>query len=414
MLDLAEEVLELRAWREELEARAAAAQRQSAQDRSVTVGGRIMADWSAYTQDLASQGQIGNQANGFEFRRARIFLKGAVSEVVDYKLQFDFADTQSTAAGDTLHAVTFKDVYFTVKELPILGHLRVGHLSEPFGLEELTSSKYITFMERALPSACSPERTVGVMAFDHNDRETATWALGAFLTEVSDQPPILRDDRGAGAISGRLTFLPWVDEAAGSGLWHTGVAYSFRTVADRTVRFSTGPEAHLGDSVVDTGEITDVAGCHQFGLETALILGPFSIQSEYVQAVAVRDGFADPQFRGAYVYASWFLTGESRQYDRADGSFCRIQPTEDFFRVSTSGGSVCTGSGAWEIAYRFSWIDLDDADITGGMAGGHTVGLNWYLNANTRLMFNYVHNTAHAGGTTGHMDVFQTRAQVDF
>ena len=56
---------------------------------------------------------------------------------------------------------------------------------------------------------------------------------------------------------------------------------------------------------------------------------------------------------------------------------------------------VQTGRGAWEVAYRFSYIDmLDDLTVKGaGLATDHTFGVNWYLNPYTRLMLNYVHSS---------------------
>ncbi len=63
--------------------------------------------------------------------------------------QYDFA------GGDA----DFKDVYVGLKKLPGVGTLKVGHFKEAFGLEELTSSKYITFIERSLPTeAFAPSR----------------------------------------------------------------------------------------------------------------------------------------------------------------------------------------------------------------------------------------------------------------
>ena len=59
-----------------------------------------------------------------------------------------------------------------------------------------------------------------------------------------------------------------------------------------------------------------------------------------------------------YAYVSYFLTGENRPYDRKLGVFDRVRPYEDFFRVRTDDGSIETGWGAWELAYRFSYIDI--------------------------------------------------------
>jgi len=170
---LADEVAELKAWKAEMLKKEAAANKKAAGKPSVKAGGRIQWDLANYDQDAVSLAHpYGNLLNGSEFRRARIFLRGDAFHVVDYKLQFDFADSNAV----------FKDVYITVNELPILQHVRFGHFKEPFGLEQLGSARYITFMERSLSDegAIVPARNTGVMAFGHSESENLTWAIGGF------------------------------------------------------------------------------------------------------------------------------------------------------------------------------------------------------------------------------------------
>lgn len=76
----------------------------------------------------------------------------------------------------------------------------------------------------------------------------------------------------------------------------------------------------------------------------------------------------------------------------------------------------------WELAYRFSYIDMLDGLTTkgAGIATDHTLGLNWYLNPYTRVMFNYVHtmDTYNVSTTSritgGNMDIFEMRLAMDF
>jgi phosphate-selective porin OprO/OprP len=122
------------------------------------------------------------------------------------------------------------------------------------------------------------------------------------------------------------------------------------------------------------------------------------------------------------VFVSYFLTGENRPYNRKLGVFDRVRPYENFFRVRTCDGETQTGRGAWELAYRFSYIDfMDDLTIKGaGIATDHTFGVNWYLNPYTRLMFNYVHSTdtynkaANNRITGGDLDIVEARCAIDF
>lgn len=102
------------------------------------VGGRVMVDTAIYDKDKTSLGSAA------EIRRARLFAKGTVYNDWFYKAQIDFASD---------------DVKITI-----------GNQKEPFSLEELTSSKYITFMERGLPNAFSPGRDIGISASTHGEK----------------------------------------------------------------------------------------------------------------------------------------------------------------------------------------------------------------------------------------------------
>jgi len=425
--DLAGRVAELESALGKIKAKEAAAKKKAAGKPSVKVGGRIFADWYAYDQDAASIGQITNQENGFRFDTVRIFVKGSAFHVVDYKVQFDFAGTQkaitsvdpgppASGSSGSLQAPTFKDVYITVKELPLLGHVKVGHFKEPFSLEQLTSSRYITFMERSLADVFVPGRNVGVMAYDTLADDNITWGIGAFISECGDEPPIFKNDSNATAITMRSTWTPWYDEASGGrGLIHLGASYSYRNIADESVSYGTKPEAGLGDNLLSVGPIDFVPVTDLLGLEAAMVYGPFRIQSEYMQAYVTRSGLANPQFDGAYVQVSYFLTGEHRKYKRSNGTFSdRVIPFENFFRVRDCDGCVRTGKGAWELAYRCSYLDLNGGGFNGGDATNHTLGINWYLNPYTRLMFNWINSDLREGGTTGNMNIAATRFQIDF
>jgi len=77
--------------------------------------------------------------------------------------------------------------------------------------------------------------------------------------------------------------------------------------------------------------------------------------------------------------------------------------------------------GAWELATRFSYLDLTDAGIRGGEMWDVTAGINWYAAPNVRVMLNYVHSHVKnrqlvAGGSdiSGSGDILQSRFQLDF
>lgn len=355
---------------------------------SFKFGGRIMNDWAFMSEDDSLKAAIGQlQDATTEFRRARLYISGAVYEKVIFKAQYDFA------GGDA----DFKDVYLGLKNLPGVGTLKVGHFKEAFGLEELTSSKYITFMERSLPVIFAPSRNTGIGVNNTALNKRLTWAAGLFLDTggYGDED----DAENSAAATARITGLPWYQGK--DRLLHLGLSYSNRDAKDDAVEYDQSPEAHLAPDFVDTGSIAADSE-NRFGIEVALVYGAFSLQGEYMGAnVETPDG-SDPSFSGYYASASYFLTGEHRAYKNSSGTFDRVKPKTNFGKG---------GTGAWEVALRFSGLDLNDDPIQGGELEDITFGLNWYLNPNVRTMFNYVLADL---DTVGDAEIVQLRFQIDF
>ena len=362
---------------------------------SFKLGGRIMNDWAFMSEDDSLKATIGQlQDATTEFRRARLYISGAVYEKVIFKAQYDFAGGSSDDHGGHTH---FKDVYLGLKKLPGVGTLKVGHFKEAFGLEELTSSKYITFMERSLPVIFAPSRNTGIGVNNTALNKRLTWAAGLFLdTEKWGDED---DAENSAAATARITGLPWYQGK--DRLLHLGLSYTNRDATDDAVRFRQRPEAHLAPYFVDTGSIVADSE-NRFGIEVALVHGPFSLQAEYMGAnVETPDG-SDPSFSGYYASASYFLTGEHRAYKNSSGTFDRVKPKTNFGKG---------GTGAWEVALRYSGLDLNDDPIQGGELEDITFGLNWYLNPNVRTMFNYVLADL---DTVGDAEIVQLRFQIDF
>ena len=368
----------------------------------VEVGGRVMNDWMWISEDDNVRSAIGDQEDGIEFRRIWLFVEGDVAENVGYKVQLNFA------GGGT----DLQDVYLKLDGLP-LGTWKIGHVKEPFSLVEFTSSKYITFMERSLPDIFAPAWNTGIMVSNTALEDSMTWA--ASLTRETDSNGELIDDGGYNA-TGRITFNPGY-ENDGAEVVHLGAAYSRKNPPDSNgatagddFRFRARPEAHQTDRFVNTG-FFGADSIDLIGLEAAWVAGPFSLQGEYVMAnVEGNSGQPDPEFDGWYAQASYWLTGEHRNYKRSSGNFGRVRPHNNF---GENGGM-----GAWEVAARISNVDLNDSGITGGELDDCTLGLNWHLNPHTRIMWNYVRADAEdvggTAGTDGDADIFMMRFQIDF
>jgi phosphate-selective porin OprO/OprP len=201
-----------------------------------------------------------------------------------------------------------------------------------------------------------------------------------------------------------------------SNVLHLGLAYSTEDrdattdgrgiVSNPTARFRAKPEAGLTSTrLVDTGNLAFPGTIKRLGVEGAWIHGPLLVQGEYLTVSAEPQGKPGFEGNGYYLQGSWVLTGESRPYSK--GSIGNVRPIGEY--------------GAFEVALRYSHVDLDDGPVLGGEQDDWTIGANWYLGQHFKLQANYVRasSTRHYGAPIdGDADVdpsvFEMRAQIMF
>lgn len=361
------------------------------------VGGRIHADAVFIDSDNIDRG------NATNFRRARLEVDGTLWKVWQTKIQYDF--TGSGRDG-------IRDMYIRYAGWDN-AHATVGHFKVPFSLEELTSSNNITFMERSLanaPVSTLLSRQVGVGASTQfNDMFTLHGMLYSTNGPASPSDETINEGWGIG---GRGTFAPIND---GTRLVHLGVAGTYMDANEDGVsnlRLRQRPEIGFGTRIVDTGAlgggINGVKDVTMIGGEAAFMYGPASLQGEYIVTNVNRgSGLSSPTFDGFYVQGSYILTGESRRYSFGSGSFGNPRPNAVVGRG---------GWGAWELALRYSNLNLNDSGILGGKVDNITAGINWYPTGNLRFMANYVNVLKVNDGPFANDEpsAFMLRAQVAF
>lgn len=305
-------------------------------------------------------------ANGIEVRRGRLGFKPSWG---DWSAQFD---------------IDFTGVEAEIKDMWIaFGGLKntlitLGNHKGQYSVEEVTSSRYITFIERGLPNAFAPDRRLGlsVAKWGKNWRAFA----GVFGEEAANA-----DETGANEALNynlRLNFLPILKDNA---FIHVGGAFghSRPNASDEgTVRFRARPETHVADNrFLTTGKIKNVQSWDQYGLELAAAFGPVLVQGEYLSTTVKRlEGKPNATFSGYYAFASWMVTGEKRPYSIEEGEPAgRIYPKKK-------------GMGAFELAARISNLNLNDteAGIMGGEGNNITLAANWYAYPNLKFAANYV------------------------
>jgi len=308
-----------------------------------------------------------------DFRTLEFSMSGWFGTYLEYKISIDFANVRQ-----------IKDNWARFPTVPVLRHFRIGNMKEPFSLEELTSSRFRTFHETALPTyAFAPGRDIGLLSGGTAKNGRVTWVAGLFLntgslSTVGDTKGEISDAAGWN-LTARVTGLPWyMDE--GRRLLHLGLGYSRQFRNDETAAAKSYPESRLtDDKLVDAGDFS-TDGNDLVGMEAALVHGPLSLQGEFMLKTV--NGSGNPVLWGFYGFGSWFLTGEHREYDTSSALFRAVKPKR--------GPPWKKGLGAWELALRLSYIDLNDGDLSGGKEHNLTAGLNWYLTEHYRFMFNYI------------------------
>ena len=339
-----------------LESRVAALENDTAK---IKVGGQLQLDAGRWFDDTASAGL----EDGINIRRARLGVSGDIGDGWGYKLEIDAADSITTQDAIISKRTQIGDI--TVEAL-------AGHHKAGTSIDENTSSENITFMERAMSSNISGanfgSRRLGgslVLNLPHTYIHT-----GIFGRELS----------------GSTNQMSWNTRAMVTGLEdRIGLGGSYAQLLERensathTLRYRDRPETRVdGDHLIDTGNITAESVNH-YGVSGFLTYGSLHGHGEYFIENITINSTTDRSLNGYYGQAGYILTGEQRTWNPQRATWNSINPSNDI--------------GAIEVAYRYSYQDLNDVTIAGGIETNHTGALNWYPRKNVKLGLNVIRGT---------------------
>ncbi len=295
-------------------------------------------------------------------------------------------------------AFTVTQAYIEVAGVRYLGDFQFGQFTPPVGLQMITSSWDIGFMEPAAAlQALAPGSQPGAQFHDTFLERRGTWTLGAYAG-VGTGGEYGSSSKSFGNLMGRLSWLAMEDTnnaiPAANRYLHLGLSGNLQASANGSVRYRSRPESYIAPYVIDTGTI-DASSARGGGLELLWVNGPVSAQAELINSQVSSDTAGSLRFFGGYAQASWFLTGESRPYNRSDGAPGRIIPLRNF------GFGPDAGWGALEAAARLSYTDLSDGAVRGGRLTMFMGSLNWTLRPQLKCMFElgagHVSDTANDG-----------------
>lgn len=424
----------------------------------IRLSGFFQLDDGLFSQNAFSKDRIGDAYDGVSFRRTRLQAIGKLTEFTNYSIEMDFAQ-----AGRP----SFMDVWGEQTEVPFFGSIRVGQFRQPGTMDSWTSIRHLEFLERGAPfNATDPFRRVGIMAYAMSDDERTQWAYSVYATGLTfaSAPGVTTystigdnrygaqiGDNGGVSFSSRASHLLYYDEPSeGRYLLHVGGGYGYSSIGGegktgpfaKTYRSAIFPEFFVGDLtgvgltgsgtplVLDTGRYL-ANSFNLWHLELAGNAGPAHFQSE-VMFETVNQLNGPVVFQpAAYAQCGYMLTGESIGYLKQAGVLdYNVVPFTPFFGTGRRGQMV--GWGAWELAARWSWVDLSGRNIrpsnilpgppdalppspNAGVLNETTVGLNWWWNRFTRVQFNWIHSMPnYIGYGFAPFDIYGTRFQIEF
>lgn len=391
-------------------------------DFRIHVGGRTQFDviWATTTDRVQfGKGGIGDFTDGVNFRRGRLEMDGWMYEIFDFFCEYDFFQTVNDdpllVADPNISVINSPcptDLWGGINHIPWIGTFRFGNMKPPILLEHLTSSRWLDFMERSSTFDTYFNRNngfqPGIQILNWTENERMTWQLGLFKNNNT----IMGWNPGSGEmqVNGRLTGLPWY-ENEGRCMIHLGLGVQYnqpdnsRAILRDRWLLRNGPP-----TTQNTVALAIINGHHEFMAvpEFFMNLGPLSFQAEYlynhlddissfttqpqgvVNVIGPRKTYSS---QTAYCEVMYFLTGEHRPYARtglhgSGAAPTRVVPKSNFFWVPGQCNNPFS-LGAWQVGARYSYADLSNNGIYGGQINEVTLGLNWFLNGNMKVQWNY-------------------------
>lgn len=369
----------------------------AAQDATIEIGGRLMLDYT-----VAEVNTPDVSVNDSEIRRARLFAKGKFGDAVKYKFEVNHA------TGDDLELT---DGYLQFQPKGSNWHVKVGQYKTHNSLEELTSSRFITTIERgAHTDAFELNRRLGVSVGTSGDRYT--FNAGLFGESINGAA----FEENGNAASARFTYLPLKTE---DSLVHVGASWRYRNGADSPnsavndgLRYRQRPYSHVFGSgntngVLSSGRIINTGrfakSDNLFAGELMAIHKNFWAAAEYSVLSANGKGTnADASFGGGYIEAGYIIGGK-RTYKSSGGTFNRMKVDKPLGKG---------GWGALSLVARYDTLDLQDATYTGKL-DTLVLGMDWLPTKQTRLRLNYFDSKAENGSARS-ANGFVARLGFDF
>ena len=333
-----------------------------------------------------------------DYRRIRVYHKGSFNyEKLFYELEYSF--TGANQYKDVL--VGYKD---TLRSFDLDYRVKIGNIKIPFSLETYSSSKNITFMERALTDAFADNRKLGgELLLSHKIYNSKINLFTSIFTNSIDEH--IDNEVAKPGYSFRGTYAYKFTKRH---LFSIGGAYMNRDMKGEDVKINQSAESDFIHQKYLSVTVKEVQTSAKSNIEAIYMYEKYSLAAEYTQmklnAYNKLDYLNDYSFDAYYVEGSYFIKGRGKRYDMYQSRYKKIKPK--------IGGAV-------ELALRYSYINLNDTSNEkkeeGGTQTDYNFGINWYVNRELRLFVNYI--ISEPKGTeeyNGRLQIVQARALFAF
>ena len=324
----------------------------------------------------------------FGLRTARPIIEGSLG-LVGFRFTPEFAG-DSTSIVDAYADLRFDPAYT----------LRIGKFTSPVGLERLQSSSALSDVERALPSELAPNRDIGVQLQGEVADGRFGYAIGVFNGTVDGRDAVTSNPDDEFEYAGRVFFEPFKSGAGAlSGLgFGLGASIGDKRGSGSNFlpRYRTPGQAQFFgylSTVVADGENSRVSPQGYFYRNGFGLLAEYIVSRQAVTVAGISDEIENKAWQAT---ASYVLTGEDAGYRGV------VKPSSPFNPVEG-------GWGAFEVVGRYGVLEVDDdafplfADpsLSASKATAWTLGLNWYLSSNLKLVVNYLDTSFEGGAAAG-------------
>ena len=388
---------------------------------SISLTGRIHLDYRYNNLDIYdtdfNDRDSASTADAFALRRTRLGVKGKFANDFKYEIVGNLPGTATV------------DVAFVDYARFPGAQLRAGKFKQPFGLEQLTSSNNIDFMERSYVDQLAPAKKIGAMIFGE-PKPGFTYALSTY--SMNDTELDSKNDKANYAGRATLNFAQFAGNK--DMVMHVGLSgfdneYNLATTTTSSNVGSSSQRATMlgfrtpGQGLSNIfraqigGEITgnptnasNISGqningnstaqvkSHALGLEGILAYNNFKLQGEYADA-RYKGNFNDRDMLNldAQVYYAevlWLATGEKYSDAYKAGTFSSIKPKKDFDLDNNTWG-------AWEFGLKAERYVADNMQATSPANPDASMTHNTRLQGSASCTVN---GTPSAGGWYAHTE----------